>query len=159
MTYPGIFSRAALAGRKSVEFATDAFEPKEADFLPLKDALDEHTSIYEATIGPIRHHVYAHAGNIDKSEIYKLHENLPRADYEKLAIFPLDLYNTLFQLHINGERPVLSTIESDIATLVSKPFGNRAVLTEPHYAINDTLRFLEQLAGVPIPRISENGDV
>jgi hypothetical protein len=153
LKYPGIFSRAALAARKTVEFAADAFEPKEADFQPLRDALDEHTKIYETTVGPIRHNVYAHAGDISTAEIYELHANVARTDFEKLSIFPLDLYNTLFRLYVDGERPVLLTIESDLATLVASPAGNRAVLTEPKYAIKDTLQFLEHLAGVPIAQL------
>lgn len=154
MRCPGIFSRAALATRKSPEFAADAFEPIEADFRPLRDALNEHTKLYDSTVEPIRHNVYTHGGNISTSQIYELHENVQRAEYERLSMFPLDLYNTLFfQLHINGERPVLGTIQSDLATLVANPGGDRAVLTEPRYAIKDTIRFLERLAGVPIPPI------
>jgi len=95
-TYPGIFSRAALAARKTPEYAADKFEPRAADFTPLQDALDQHTSLYESTIGPIRHKVFAHAGNITDAEMYELFQNVPRVDYERLSVFPLSLWNALF---------------------------------------------------------------
>jgi hypothetical protein len=60
-TYPGIFSRASLAARKGAEFAASAFEPRAADLQPMRDALDHHTVLYESTVGPIRHKVFAPA--------------------------------------------------------------------------------------------------
>src|ERR1700689_4383650 len=77
ITYPGIFSRAALGARKTPEYAADAFEPRAVDFKPLQDTLDGYTSLYESTIGPIRHKVFAHAGNITNSEMYELFQNVP----------------------------------------------------------------------------------
>jgi AbiU2 len=151
ITYPGIFSRTALAARKSAEYASDRFEPTEADLIPLRAALVEHTALYDATVGPIRDKVFAHAGNITRAEMYELFQNVPRAKYEKLSIFPLDLFDTLFQLYYNGEPPDIRTVESDLATLVANPPGEREITTEPRYAIKETVQFLEHLIGVPIP--------
>ena len=144
-TYPGIFSRAALATRKGPIYTVDAFEPRAVDFKPLQDALDEHTSLYESTIGPIRHKVFAHAGNITDAEEYEMFQNVPRADYERLSVFPLALWNALFQLYHNGQQPMLESITSDLATLVANPAGAREITFEHRYAINDTAQFLRHL--------------
>lgn len=154
ITYRGIFSRAALAARKSLEYAATAFEPRETDLLPLRDLLVERTALYETTVGPIRHKVFAHAGNITSAEMFELFQNVPRTDYEKLSTFPLDLHDTLFQLYYNGERTVGRLIESDLATLVANPPGDREITTGPRYAVKETVQFLEHLAGVPIPQTS-----
>jgi hypothetical protein len=144
-TYPGIFSRANLTARKGAEFAASAFEPRAADFQPMRDALDHHTALYDSTVGPIRHKAFAHAGNITDAEMYEMFQNVPRADYERLAVFPLDLWNALFQLYYNGVAPVLGNMTTDLATLVANPAGAREITFEHRYAIKDTAQFLDNL--------------
>jgi hypothetical protein len=144
-TYPGIFSRAAMSARKGPEYAADKFEPKAADFKPLQDALEAHTALYESTIGPIRHKVFAHAGNITEAEKYEMFQNVPRADYERLSVFPLNVWNALFQVYHNGLPPTLDDITTDLAMLVANPAGAREITFEHRYAIKDTAQFLEHL--------------
>lgn len=144
-TYPGIFGRANLTARKGTDFAASAFEPRAADFQKVRDALDFHTALYESTVGPIRHKVFAHAGNITEAEMYEMFQNVPRADYERLSVFPLDLWNALFQLYYNGEAPVLGNMTTDLATLIANPSGASEITFEHRYAIKDTAQFLEHL--------------
>jgi hypothetical protein len=111
----------------------------------LQDALETHTSLYESTIGPIRHKVFAHAGNITEAEKYEMFQSVPRADYERLSVFPLSLWNALFQLYYNGLQPVLENITSDLATLVANPTGASEITFEHRYAIKDAAQFLKHL--------------
>lgn len=148
-TYPGIFSRVALAARKGSSYAANAFEPRAADFTPLQEALDQYTGLYESTIGPIRHKVFAHAGNITDAEMYEMFQNVPRTDYERLSVFPLSLWNALFQLYYNGEAPVLDSMTTDLATLVANPPGAQEITSEHRYAIRDAAQFLEHLLPPP----------
>jgi hypothetical protein len=64
---------------------------------------DSRKSPADTTVGSIRHNVYAHVGDISTAEIHERHKNGPRTDYERLSMFPLDLYNTLFQHDRFGE--------------------------------------------------------
>jgi hypothetical protein len=77
--------------------------------------------------------------------MYEMFQNVPRADHERLSVFPLTVWHALFQLYHNGRQPVLEGITSDLATLVANPAGASEITFEHRYAINDTAQFLEHL--------------
>ena len=153
-TYPGIFSRNALAARKigrglttlqAAEYVATAFAPTTVDFDSLSQELEVHRSLYEATIGPIRNNVAAHSGPITEEEMRDLFANVQMVDFDKLVVFPLVLNNEMWQLFENGNKPNLRPVESNIAVLTANPLGSNQLGLEHRYAIKHTAKFLEWL--------------
>jgi len=151
----GLFSadslRARLATRLTAPAEVDAYmedvrPPTQAQFGALTAALDEHTALYKEKIKVIRHRVFAHAGRITQEELHAIFAAVPVADFERLTVFPLLLYDALWETYANGLNLALSDMPTAIAELIANPLGQRAVGKEHQHAVQDTTEFLESLA-------------
>lgn len=154
--YPGIFGRTVLAARISTrlneadtaEYVRDAFEPSEGSFADLRQALDEHIALYEETVRPIRNKVFAHTGPLTPEQMRALFAHVPIEAFEKLSVFPLQLWEALWQLYMNGRAPVLLPAPMRTADVIAEPVGQATSSWEHRHAVRDISDFLEWLDGV-----------
>jgi hypothetical protein len=149
-----MFTRASLAERVAHRFPSEAevqefvalaHEPTQVDFDLLNGQLATHTDLYETTIQPIRHNVFAHAGHITRNEMLAMFANVPMADLERLTVFPLQLWRALWQCYHNGYRPEFTAIPISLAEITGDPVGEHEVSWEHRHAVKDTTDFLAWL--------------
>lgn len=152
-TNHGIFSRAALAARKTgkglarsdaQQYAAEAFEPGPQGFVILRRALEEHAAIYTANVQELRHKMFAHAGRLTRQRRHELLGGVFWHDLEQLVVFPLRLHRALFKLYHDGIEPLLD----DAPTLIEDAVAPvpRGTNTWAHrHAASDAAEFLASL--------------
>jgi hypothetical protein len=114
---PQIFSKASLAQRKQGSSKTPphwldsylkhAYVPKPSDFRPLRGYVSKHHKIYVEKYRPLRHQIFAHKGLSDAADVSALFARTNIRELERMLIFLMSLYNALWQLFVNGNRPAL----------------------------------------------------
>jgi hypothetical protein len=135
-----IFSKAALGRRKQgnqreapdwlAEYLRDVYMPTTTDFRRLKRHVKKYRKIYESNYRELRHQVYAHKVASDPAEIQRLLAKTDIREVERLFVFLLKLYETLWQLFVNGRKPVLRPLRYSAKRLrnsLSSPSRGRGV--------------------------------
>jgi hypothetical protein len=161
-TYRGLFSRQSLRARKcqldgldaalSEEYVRDAFEPQEGFLAPWITERQRLHELYERTVEPLRHQVFAHNRGLPREEIDALFASLPVVLYSELAVFPMQVCEALWQLHRNGRDPDMGSyqVRTDVAWLVDHPIPSGHVTWHEHHrAVGFTAAFLESLRQLP----------
>ncbi len=153
-TNQGLFSLNSLRSRvesrltapADVESYINKYRPpKRPQFDALTKGLENQTKFYEKYISPIRNNVFAHAGDLTQEEQHDMLADVPMADFEQLTVFPLCLYQTLWQTYYNGLDLVLTDAPTDIVKLLATPLGRSAIGMEHQHAVRDATVFLESL--------------
>ncbi len=142
--YYRIFSRQALAARNGSEYASDAYEPTQADFNALKSELAQHASVFNKTIGPLRDKAFAHSARISHDQVESLFGSVGIEEYQRLAVFGVRLHHALFETYHNGYAPELPEVRCDVAAIAARTIGDRDIAMEPEYVVKETLVFLER---------------
>jgi AbiU2 len=114
---PSIFSKAALKRRKLAsaanapswiaEYMDTAHVPKPADFRRLRGYASKHRKTYLAKYQDLRHKVFAHKEITDATQISALFARTNIREMQRMLLFCLSLYDALWQLFVNGKKPVL----------------------------------------------------
>jgi hypothetical protein len=152
-TYPGIFSRKALEARRigagndpqAVEvLVSRAFEPTPDSFRPLRGELDRHQQFFNDYVAPIRDNVFAHTGQLQRSERDELFANLRVHHLEELLVFPLRMHRALWELYHNGREPVLEDAPRRIAEVLASLQGPSSNWEHQEF-VEDTATFLRRL--------------
>jgi hypothetical protein len=114
---PQIFSKAALARRKQGpapappqwlnDYLKRMYVPKPADFRRLRGYVSKHRKIYAEKYRPLRHQVFAHKGLSDAAAVSALFAKTNIREMQHMLIFLMSFYNALWQLFVNGHKPVL----------------------------------------------------
>ena len=114
---PQIFSKAALARRRQVpgkappewldDYLKHVYAPKPADFRRLRGYVSKQRKIYLEKYQPVRHQVFAHKGLSDAAQESALFAKTNIREMQRMLVFLMSLYNALWQLFVNGHRPVL----------------------------------------------------
>jgi len=112
-----IFSKSALGQRKQGgsperpkwldEYLQDVYEPSTGDFQKLRAQIKKNRKIYEANYRELRHKVFAHREASDQAEIDRLVAKTNLSEFERLFVFLLSTYESLWQLFMNGHKPTL----------------------------------------------------
>jgi hypothetical protein len=153
-TYPGIFSREALAARKEAQrwtkdsiktFVADAWQPGANGFAQLRKLHDIEKAEYEAKAGKIRHHVFAHAIAGSRNEEAARFANLMVRDLERLVLTPYRMHHALWQLFHNGYEPVLPEMPSKIGDVLAARVGPRVTSWEHVHVVGEVAAFIESL--------------
>jgi hypothetical protein len=149
-----LFSRLALqsrqarscSARQAIEASADAHEPEMSDFAALRAQLDEHAALYESVIRPIRFELFTESGAGALLDTIALFQVAPRADFEKLALFPASLHAALRGLFDAGRKPVLKVPPADVAAMIASPPSDRndAAWAQRHMVL-EAWRFLTDL--------------
>jgi hypothetical protein len=151
---PTLFSRPALQARlarrlpvrEAAEESLSAHEPTVADFAALRASLDRHGALYASAIGPIRHELFTELDGSFLMDTLALFQTVQRADFERLALFPLSLHGALRRLFHDGRKPEPEIPPSDIARLIADPMHARdGGAWEQSYMVRDAWRFLTGL--------------
>jgi hypothetical protein len=115
-----MFSKEALARRKQgdapqppswlEQYLADAYVPVPPDFRKLRGHVKKHRSIYDANYRDLRHKVYAHKEAADGGETKRLVAKTTIREIERLLLFLLRIYNSLWHLLMNGRKPTLGRV-------------------------------------------------
>lgn len=139
---PEIFSKAALGLRKQAnssnqpdwlaKFLHDAYEPKPKDFRRLRAYILKRRRIYESKFEGVRHKFFAHKAASDEAEIAALFGKIKVSELQQLVAFLLSLHEALWQLFINGRKPVLRPSRYSIKRMraIPSPGGQQRAVQE-----------------------------
>jgi hypothetical protein len=117
MDNPQIFSKAALARRKQGtdktppawldSYLKHVYVPSPADFRRLRGYVSKHRKIYLEKYQPLRHRVFAHKGLSNAADVSALFAKTNVREMQRMLTVLMSLYEALWQLFVNGHRPVL----------------------------------------------------
>ena len=107
-----MFSKAALEKRKQGsaperpvwldQYLEDIPEPSIQYFRGLRAKTKHFRWIYESTYRDLRHKVYAHRAALDQAEVDRIVAKTNIMEFERLFLFLLSTYESLWQLYMNG---------------------------------------------------------
>jgi hypothetical protein len=114
---PSIFSKDALGRRKLksaadaqswlTDYLKDAYVPKDADFRRMRGYVSKHRKTYLTKYQDLRHKVFAHKEITDATQVSALFARTNIREMQRMLLFCLSLYDALWQLFVNGNKPVL----------------------------------------------------
>lgn len=152
---PGLFSRDLLRARKihadglseadAAAFVENAFEPRQEGFAALRARFDEMQEVYQESVKDIRHGVFAHAGRLARAERDELFENLKIRGFERLVVFPLQLWDALFNLYWNGIEPIVRDAPTVVSEVIAAGAPNGTSTWEHQHSAASTVALLEEL--------------
>ena len=127
-----IFSKSSLRARKVdgspnasewiEEYMKSAYEPVPDDFRKrLRNHVKRYRKMYEDNYRDLRTKVFAHKDLSDESEIQSLFAKTNVRELEHLFVFPLQLYEALWQLYENGRKPNLRPMRFSHGRMLDKP--------------------------------------
>jgi len=123
---PAIFSKSALAKRKAKQspgatwindYVKDAYVPTKADFQRLRRYAIKKRTVYEKAYEKIRHKIFAHSGAASRQKSDELFSKTNLHELQRLVLSMNELHEALWQLYINGRRPLFRRIAYTIAAL------------------------------------------
>jgi hypothetical protein len=157
---PGIFSKEALLRRKQGnqreapdrldQHLRHAYVPTATDFRRLRGHIRKYRRIYESNYRSLRHKVYAHRVASDPSEIRILLAKTDIREMERLFVFLLKLEETLWQLFVNGRKPVLRPMRWSAKRLSSVQAAPRQGRFVHEDITRETVKVLNACAIQPI---------
>jgi AbiU2 len=122
---PDIFSKTALekrklphAGKHTVEFMHTAYIPKRSDFRRLQRYADKQRAIYRGHYLDLRNKFFAHRERVDLTAAFA-NANIRRLG--RLLVFLDQLQSALWQLFMNGRKPVLRSARHSGQRILRSP--------------------------------------
>ena len=152
--HPGIFSKPSLRQRKIVSglnehdatnFVANRFEPDRSSFEQLRAELNQMRALYSVTVGPVRHNIFAHAGNLTIEQREALFTKVLIRDLERLVVFPWLLWEALWGLFHNGVKPELRETPTNIVEVVEIANPNVSHTLEHLHSTAKAISFLESM--------------
>ena len=83
------------------------YEPTPGDFRRLRAHVQKRRKIYEANYRDLRHKVFAHNALTDQVAVAALFAKTNIRELQRLFVFLNSLYDALWQLYFNGQKPAL----------------------------------------------------
>jgi hypothetical protein len=149
---PQLFSKAALAKRKQGaddrppdwldNYLRHAYEPKPADFRRLRGYLSKQRKLYLSKYQALRHRVFAHRGLSSASDISALFAKTNIREMQRMLTFLMSLYEAIWQLFVNGRRPVLRPRRYSVARMRERAAKNAQARSAPERLVHEAERFL-----------------
>lgn len=160
---PQIFSKAALARRKQGTSATpppwlndylkSAYVPEAADFRRLRGHFSKHRKTYLEKYQPLRHQVFAHRGLSNGADVSALFARTNIREMQRMLIFLMSIYDALWQLFVNGNRPVLRPRRYSVNRMLERQRPGNSVHER---LVGEARRFLSA-ASQPARGVAEGG--
>jgi hypothetical protein len=151
-----IFSKAALGIRKQGQSATPpdwlndylatSYVPKPSDFRRLRILVKKHRKVYEARYRDIRHQWFAHKEIADPAAIGALFAKTNTRELQRLVTFLGSLYDALWELFVNGRKPVLRPRRYSVKEMRTRPTPERMAKKVQERITEETARFLQSAA-------------
>jgi hypothetical protein len=150
---PQLFSKAALAKRKQGadkrppnwlnDYLKHAYEPKAADFRRLRGYVSKHRKIYLEKYQPLRHQVFAHRGLSDAQDISALFARTNVREMQRMLTFLMSFYEAIWQLFVNGHKPVLHPRRYSVARMRKRIAKNERGRSAHERLVHEAERFLQ----------------
>ena len=116
-THSAIFSKQALRRRKQGnaqsepdwldEYLQDVYEPTAQDFQRMHAHVTKYKLLYASNYAGLRNKIYAHTVASAPQDIEALVARTNIRAMQQMFVFPLKLYEALWQLYHNGRKPLL----------------------------------------------------
>jgi hypothetical protein len=126
-----LFSKAALEKRKQgnspeppewlPDFMQDVHEPTPDDFRRLRRHVQKWRRIYEANYRDVRNKYFAHKVVADEAETAVLFSKGTNRELQRLFAFLGSLYEALWELFMNGRKPVLRPRRYSVKRMRGQP--------------------------------------
>ncbi len=127
----GLFSKTALGSRKQgpsneaprwlADYLETSYVPNARDFRKLRALVKKNRAIYEARYRDIRRKWFAHKELSDPEEIGELFARTNVNELQKLVTFTGSLYDALWELYINGRKPIVRQRRYSIRAMHQRP--------------------------------------
>jgi HEPN superfamily AbiU2-like protein len=156
----GLFSRAALARRKSgggpdpswlTQYVSAAHEPTVDDIRELRRRVAGLRRVYEPRYRDLRH-VHAHTKAASATEIAQLFARTRVAELQQLVVALLALHEALWQLFWNGVRPLVRKMRSSARPVRGLDAWSPVTTSRPHERIVLQAERVLREASRPAPR-------
>jgi hypothetical protein len=151
-----IFSLESLAARKQGKSATrpdwlddflaKSYVPSQSDFRRLRKEVSKHRKIYEEKYRDIRHKVFAHKAVVGSAEVGALFAKTNTRELQLLITFTWSLYDTLWQLYFNGNKPLLRRHRYSVKAMRNRPSPKGRMQTIQERITHEAARFLRAAA-------------
>lgn len=155
---PSIFSKPALKRRKLAsapnapswitEYMDTAYVPKPADFRRLRGYASKHRKTYLAKYQDLRHKVFAHREITDATQITALFARTNIREMQRMLLFCLSLYDALWQLFVNGRKPVLRSRKISVDRIRKRGVARRRSNAVHERVVEEADAFLKAAAVV-----------
>jgi hypothetical protein len=106
----------------------DIYIPKSNDFIRLEKHVNKYNNICK-TYSKIRHQIFAHKERLNEIFINRLYSQTNVREVQKLLIFLLRLYEALWQLFHNKQKPILRPMRYSIKSMRKEPLPERHIGT------------------------------
>jgi len=130
----GLRSRKDPKGENPVwldSYPAEAYYPTHDDVKRLRRMVDRRRKIYDRMIKPARHKYFAHREKHQKDAVQDLFQRGTIQELWLLTAFLLQLYDQLFQLYVNGRKPVFRRIPYSIRSLRKQAVSSN----QPHHKL------------------------
>ena len=152
----GIFSKAALADRKRKlsptadewlpEYLRTAYEPTSEDIRRLKRYVATRRRVYEKAYRPLRHKLFAHRVVSERAEVDALFAKTNIRELQQVLVFLSRLYEALWQLFFNGNKPTLRPARYSVTRMRQLPSPQHRPQRLQERLIHETERMLKSLS-------------
>jgi hypothetical protein len=156
---PQIFSKAEFAQRRQGAAETppdwldnylkDIYLPKPADFRRLRGYVSRYRKIYLEKYQPLRHRVFAHKGASDAGDVSALFASTNIRELQRMLTFLMSLYDAMWQLFVNGKRPVLRPQRYSVGRMRARLAKNARGRSVHERLVHEVERFLEEASVTP----------
>jgi hypothetical protein len=162
--HPQIFSKAALAVRKQGadktppewldDYLRHAYEPnnKPIDFRRLRGYVSKQRKTYLEKYQPLRHQVFAHKGVSDAADVSALLAKTNIREIQRMLVFLMSLHDALWQLFVNGHRPVLRPQRYSVRRMRARAAKNAHGGSVHERLVHEAGRFLNVASAGAAPR-------
>jgi len=154
-----IFSKEALERRKRAgsanaaewidEYMKDVYIPTAKDFRKLRKHVDKYRKIYEKVYRDIRHKVIAHKELSNPADIHALYAKTNISEMQKLLVFLNQLYQALWQLYHDGNKPVLRRMKYSAKRMIRVEIPKWKSSEVQERIVADTVQFFQLLSTIP----------
>jgi hypothetical protein len=146
-----LFGRDALRARKMgkstsppawiEDYLDSAYYPDQRDVKRLRKKVSEQREFYNRAIKPVRHKYLAHREKVESDEVQAMYGAGKVRELWKLSAFLLALNEALWQLYINGRKPIIRLKRYSVRSIYDAKHRS----SDPHEAIVEETKALMRL--------------
>lgn len=159
---PRIFSKVSLGRRKQGknseppawlgDYLRGAYEPKPKDFRRIRTYVHKWRRIYEKNYRDLRHKVFAHKV-ANRAETEALFGKANIRELQRMFVFLNSLYGALWELFVNGGKPVLRPLRYSLKRMKDLPSpgtGRWATQERITHEVTEFLLSASSVANTPL---------
>jgi len=154
-TNADIFSKESLEKRKRSgsanaavwidEYMKTVYVPTADDFRRLRKYVAKYRKIYDKSYKDIRRKIIAHKELSKHDEIDALYAKTNIVEIQKLLIFLNKLYQALWQLYYNGNKPILRQMKYSVKKMVREELPKWKSQDVQQRIVADTVKFFTSI--------------